>query len=343
MNLFNRATFLWQFAVLLLLLCAVHFYINVHVALLTDTMTIVEVVCSGIILFFLCYIQSTILAYYAPSSRKQLYVLAWGIVLACIYAALLYGCMYTYFKQDLLYLRMYEQTLAIRILIATLCIYAVGMYNLQWEAKQYELSVIDREMQLAEIAKEAELFKLRQQIQPHFLFNSLNSINALIGIDTNEARSMVLKLSDFLRATLKREEKELITLQQELAFIKLYFEIEQVRFGDRLSYIVQVPDTLLNCTLPNLLLQPLIENAIKHGLYNSIEEVCITLQATLQNNVLLLQVSNPFEDGGTDSRLGTGFGLASTRKRLQLVYSSPAKVEVLQHKNVFTVKLSIPQ
>jgi two-component system, LytTR family, sensor kinase len=343
MNLFSRATFLWQFALLLMLLSAVHVYINLHVAMLEIKLTILEVLCSSIILFFLCYIQSTILAYYAPSSRKQLYVLAWGIALATIYCALVYGCMYTYYKLNVQYLQMFKQTVALRILIATLCIYAVGMYNLQWEAKQYELSVIDRDMQLSEIAKQAELFKLRQQIQPHFLFNSLNSINALIGINTEEARSMVLKLSDFLRATLKREEKELITLQQELEYIKLYFEIEQVRFGDRLSCSIDVSQIANECSLPNLLLQPIIENAIKHGLYNSIEDVNIKLQATKQNAMLVVQITNPYEADTTNSKIGTGFGLSSTRKRLSLVYNASAQVQIIKDDKQFSVILTIPQ
>ena len=119
------------------------------------------------------------------------------------------------------------------------------------------------------MAKESELFKLRQQLQPHFLFNSLNSINALIGNRPDEARKMVQQLSDFLRGTIKKEETQWVTLQEEMQYLQLYLDIEKVRFGNRLSTAIEIGEDVSEMTLPALILQPIVENAIKFGLYDT--------------------------------------------------------------------------
>ena len=116
------------------------------------------------------------------------------------------------------------------------------MMAINWYTWQEQQKNEERKTDAEKLAKEAELFKLRQQLQPHFLFNSLNSINALIGIRPEEARKMVQQLSDFLRGTIKKEETQWVNLQEEIQYLQLYLDIEKVRFGNRLATVIEIDE-----------------------------------------------------------------------------------------------------
>jgi LytS/YehU family sensor histidine kinase len=199
-----------------------------------------------------------------------------------------------------------------------------------------------RNTEAQRLVKEAELSKLRQQLQPHFLFNSLNSINALIGTQPQQARNMVQQLSDFLRGTLKKEENIWIPLADELEHLQLYLEIEKVRFGNRLS-IDFMNNADENSKLPAMLLQPVVENAIKFGLYDTTGSITISLHAMMENGSLVIQVSNPFDPETATSASGTGFGLASVKRRLYLLFAQHDLLSVEKDGNLFTTKIKIPQ
>lgn len=193
----------------------------------------------------------------------------------------------------------------------------------------------------ATLHREAELFKLRQQLQPHFLYNSLNSISALIMIMPDKAQEMIGKLSDFLRSSVKREGKEKVPLREELEYIEAYLSIETVRFGDRLEvrYDKQYTD---DATIPPFILQPLLENAIKFGLYGKTGKVQISMQLKLEDGNLLIRLDNPFDPDNRPSS-GTGFGLEGIQRRLYLVYGRADLLETKQHNQQFTTILKIPQ
>ena len=198
-------------------------------------------------------------------------------------------------------------------------------------------------MDAEKLAREAELFKLRQQLQPHFLFNSLNSINALIGSRPVEARKMVQQLSDFLRGTLKKEETQWVTLQEELQYLQLYLEIEKVRFGNRLSTEVSVEEGAAQLKLPALLLQPVVENAIKFGLYDTTGETVIRISAVQQEKNLLIRVENPFDPETSSPKQGTGFGLMSVQRRLYLLFARTDLLVTAAKGNIFITTITIPE
>src|SRR5262249_24482201 len=153
-------------------------------------------------------------------------------------------------------------------------------------------------------------------LQPHFLFNSLNSISALVGSQPTKAREMIQQLSDFLRGTVKREDRKWITLKEELDHLQLYLDIEKVRFGHRLATAVAADPKSLTWQLPSLILQPIVENAIKFGLYDTIGEVTISLSTRVENNHLVIDVANPYDPATSSTPpQGTGFGLNSIRRR----------------------------
>lgn len=198
-----------------------------------------------------------------------------------------------------------------------------------------------REAQLLQLSKDAELAQLRQQLQPHFLFNSLNSINALVITQPQKAREMVLQLSDFLRGTIRKDSQKWIPLEEELNYLKMYLDIERVRFGHRLQVEFQVDESLYSVKIPQLLIQPLVENAIKHGLYGMTGEVKILVSGMMESSYFILEVVNPFDPESTASE-GTGFGLSSVGRRLFLLFGRTDLLESGPEAHLFKVRLKIP-
>lgn len=189
--------------------------------------------------------------------------------------------------------------------------------------------------------KEAELFKLRQQLQPHFLYNSLNSISALTVIAPAKAQEMIGKLSDFLRSSVKRESDDMIPLTDELTYIGSYLAIESVRFGDRLQVVFDHQGTN-SALIPPFLLQPLLENAIKFGLYGNTGEVQISINISLDGGMLHISIINPY-DADMQPPRGTGFGLKGIQRRLYLLYARNDLLETHNTEKQFTTILKIPQ
>jgi two-component system LytT family sensor kinase len=216
---------------------------------------------------------------------------------------------------------------------------SVVMYYYVIEEQENEQRKDDAE----KLAKETELVKLRQQLQPHFLFNSLNSISALAGSKPEEARKMIQQLSDFLRGTLRKDEQQLVTLKEELTQLHLYLEIEKVRFGHRLNTHVDCVEELEQLTMPSLLLQPLVENAIKFGLYDTTEQVLIEVTTKLENNELVISIKNPYDPTTAIPRKGTGFGLSSVSRRLYLLYGRTDLIKTLPDNTHFITTINIPQ
>ncbi|WP_186758451.1 sensor histidine kinase [Echinicola salinicaeni] len=204
-----------------------------------------------------------------------------------------------------------------------------------------QLEVRNREEMITKMAKEAELFYLRQQLQPHFLFNSLNSISALVKRNPDKAREMILQLSSFLRGTIRKDENEWVSVGDETELLKLFLAIEKVRFGHRLDVKFEVDENSLALKLPPLLLQPLLENAVKHGLYGLVENVMISLKIEKVNNYLEVNISNPY-DPESVSEEGTGFGLESVKRRLYLFFGRNDLLGFVKSDNMFHIKLKLP-
>jgi two-component system LytT family sensor kinase len=198
-----------------------------------------------------------------------------------------------------------------------------------------------REARLESLVRETELKMLRSQINPHFLFNSLNSVSSLTVTDPEKARTMVIKLSDFMRYALSRKDEQPVSLRSELENLRLYLDIEKVRFGERLMTEETIDPSCLEVRVPVMLLQPLYENAVKHGVYESLEKVKISTSASIQEGYLVILISNNFDPEGAPAK-GTGTGLLNVSRRLELTYGKKASLSTEKKDNVFTVKLYIP-
>jgi hypothetical protein len=190
-------------------------------------------------------------------------------------------------------------------------------------------------------ARESELRALRAQLNPHFLFNSLNSINALVGSDPEGARRMCERLGDFLRRTLALGARDDVALAEELELVERYLAIEQVRFGERLRVERDFAPDALACRVPPLLLQPLVENAVKHGVAGRIDGGAVRLTARLRGDALLLEVHNPVDEDAP-GRPGAGMGLENVRRRLEAFGARSARLEAVRGAGDFTVTLVLP-
>lgn len=237
----------------------------------------------------------------------------------------------------------FSQSVAVRIAIAFLILGCMTLISVLWFTLQEQREIETRKAEAEKLSREAELYKLRQQLQPHFLFNSLNSINALIGVQPQQARTMVQQLSDFLRGTLKKEDQHWVSLDEELEHLRLYLEIEKVRFGHRLDAVVINESSGNENRLPAMLLQPVVENAIKFGLYDTTDNITITITAVNENNHLVVQVVNPFDPQTTSPKRGTGFGLSSVQRRLYLLFSRNDLLSTEAKDEQFVTTIKIPQ
>ena len=198
-----------------------------------------------------------------------------------------------------------------------------------------------REQEARVLAREAELRALKAQINPHFLFNSLNSISALATVDGRRAREMCLSLSDFLRSTLNLAEKESIPLAQEVALAKTYLDVERIRFGDRLRLEQSLAANCDGCVVPSLILQPLVENAVKHGIAGMVEGGWILLGADCHEGVLHIIVENDFDPESRPASRN-GVGLANVRNRLNARYQNRARIVTQVRDNRFCVEIELP-
>ena len=198
------------------------------------------------------------------------------------------------------------------------------------------------ELHLNKLLKDGELNLLKSQINPHFLFNSMNSVNSLINKNPEQAQKMLVALSDYMRYAVLSTKREYSTIAGEMENIARYLSIEQLRFGDKLQYEPDIDPTCHTVEIPAMLLQPLFENAIKHGVYESLETVRITTKITKARHHLDIWITNDFDADGISQKKGSGTGLQNIRERLRLLYGTSATMLEKAENGVFTVVLKIP-
>ncbi len=246
-------------------------------------------------------------------------------------------------ETDALYSTFYANTFVYR-LILILGFYALVLL-LFWVDQQI---LSENELKIRSVEKEREAIQIemnsiQQQFKPHFLFNSLNSINALTLTNPEEARTMIQLLSEFMRGSVRQDSTTKIKLREEIQHLKLYTDIEKVRFGDRLTVTYSIPETLTSFQLPPLILQPIIENAIKYGLYGNTGTVAIHISATQENNYLVLVITNPYDTLTQQTSKGTGYGLRSIERKMLLIYGQSNLLQTTNDASVFKTTLRIPQ
>ena len=302
----------------------------------------VDSLVSSILLALFSFLIINNMRYYLPGKERYWYTFIISLAISGLWLLLVRIILWIWFRENIAYQQFLSQTSNIRYFISFLLIGCITMVSLLWFTQKDANEINERELETIQLAKDAELFKLRQQLQPHFLFNSLNSISALAGSKPEKARFMIQQLSDFLRGTLKNEGQEFIPLQEEIDYVQMYLEIEKVRFGHRLDTIVSISEEATKISLPSLILQPIIENAIKFGLYDTTESVTISIDVQTFPQGLRIMITNPYDADTSIANKGTGFGLSSIRRRLFLLYGRNDLIKTTATKTTFTCTLEIP-
>src|SRR4029078_9112413 len=198
-----------------------------------------------------------------------------------------------------------------------------------------------QQLELQVLTRDAELRALRAQVDPHFLYNCLNSISALTGSDAAAARRMCLLLAEFLRTTLRVSTQQSITMAEELSLAERFLSIEQVRFGARLQVEQSVDENALECQVPALVLQPLLENAVGHGIAGMVDGGTIRLDVVRHGDRLSIVVGNPRDPDAVPRKRG-GVGLENVRKRLAVVFGGAARMDAAASPDGFRVALDLP-
>jgi two-component system LytT family sensor kinase len=339
---FSARRFLIAFSIAWIVLMADHAILLYWYDFTLGT-AIVDSLITNIPLLGVCLLVMNTVRYYLPGREQYMNVLIMCIVLTILWSVVTKWLLSLILGDIPRYEEFIHRSGIIRVSIGFLVLGIVTMMGINWYTWQEQQVNEERKIDAEKLAREAELFKLRQQLQPHFLFNSLNSINALIGIRPEEARKMVQQLSDFLRGTIKKEETQWVNLMEEIQYLQLYLDIEKVRFGHRLATVIDIEESAKQMKLPALLLQPIVENAIKFGLYDTTGETVIRLSAFSLEGELLIRVSNPFDPETSSPKQGTGFGLKSVQRRLYLLFARHDLLATDVKENIFTITVKIPQ
>jgi two-component system, LytTR family, sensor histidine kinase AlgZ len=230
--------------------------------------------------------------------------------------------------------------LPIAVFGVLLYLLAAALHTVLW-AFEASREAERRRMEAQVLAREAELKALRAQLDPHFLFNALNSVSALVTTDPKRAREMCAHVGEFLRGALGLADRAGHPLAEELRLLRAFLTIERVRFGDRLSLTEEVDPSAVTCVVPPLLLQPLVENAVKHGISTVLHGGTIVLDARRDGDTLRIALTNPFESEG-EERGGAGLGLANVRRRLEARWGTKASLSERREGGRFHVELAVP-
>jgi len=267
--------------------------------------------------------------------------IAAAVITSSIWIGISYYILRNILSDEKLYQNFLLQSLIWRFLIGILFYivivavdYVVIYYN-NFQEKQL------REVELNSLVKEAELKSLKYQINPHFIFNSLNSISSLTLSDPQKAQEMTIKLSSFLRSTLSKNERQKSKLIEEISNAKLYLDIEKVRFDDKFNFVEELEPKCKELEVPSMILQPLFENAIKHGVYESLDKVTIKLKCGLDKEYFKITVENTFDPEAVPKK-GEGIGIKNIQNRLKLIYNQDNLVTTEKINNLFKVNIFIP-
>jgi len=298
---------------------------------------------TNILLGLSCLALSTVLRFYQPKQEIVLFVLILTLVLSIAVCFVSRFLLSSLFRNYQTYTSFLNFSLPFRFIILFVFMAWCAFANILWYRLEEQSETQARLYTAQNLAKEAELNKLRHQLQPHFLFNSLNSVYALTIVNPKEAGMMITKLASFLRGTLKRDDEVWVSVAEEMEYIQLYLDIEKVRFSHRLNLDIQIDENTLGLTLPGTLLQPIVENAIKFGLYNTSGAILISVAVKVENNLLRISVQNPY-DPEVKSTEGTGFGLTAIKRRLYLLFADSSLLQTASlDGNIYRTTLKIPQ
>ena len=276
-------------------------------------------------------------------SIREVFIHLAGVSIMVFLLTMAHGVLMRNLVNNADYIAFLQYSVGWRIVSGVLLILILVLVYYLYNRNQYITTQEKRAADLRNMLRESEMEMLKFQINPHFIFNSLNSISALTMTSPEQAQEMVIRLSQFFRNALGKERRDLHILKEEMEQMDLYLQMEQVRFGDRLEIQHDISESCNDMTLPALILQPLYENAIKHGVYEHLDRVTIKTEVRCREGMLEVTIANTFDPDHRQASYGAGIGLKNVRSRLELMYGIPDLVTIERSRDVYRVKVLIPQ
>ena len=283
---------------------------------------------------------------YISIDSKQISLVVFNhLIAASVFISIWHFTSYSLLKyaiHDIAYLIFLDSAIPFRIITGLFlyCILALSYYLYKYYISFK--SRVERDAEWKTLVKEGELNLLKSQLQPHFIFNSLNSIHALMGIDAERAQQMLLNVSSYLRLSIEKNQEKTVPLYEELENSELYCSIEKIRFQDRLVIQKNIHPETLSLLVPHMILQPLLENAIKHGLFESTEIITIQINSWLEGKLLHIRIQNN-HDAAVKKKTGNNLGIQHVRNRFTLLYGRKNLVHITDENSIFQIELLIPQ
>ena len=315
--------------------------LNLRLFGLSTAIAIYSALGNGLIMFIVSIPIFKVTRYLSIDKFKYVQIIISHVFFSTLYAVTFYGLKYVFFyfyagafvaKQSLTQIEW-----QIWGTYTTYCLLCLSSYFIQYIIKLKEKDQI--EIELRKAVQTAQLEALRYQLNPHFLFNSLNNINSLISSDPEKSREMLVLLSDFLREAINRDNLKYHSIKKELIQIERYLQIEKIRFEENLQ--IDIKNYVReNFEVPPLILQPLIENVIKHGITNNSDLTKINIKVSETDDFYIICIFNTTENPITDINFGTG--LSNVEKRLTTNYSIDLLMEINKESG-FEVRIKIPK
>jgi hypothetical protein len=296
---------------------------------------------SAVITIIFAKIIETIQRYYHSSDLINITNIGQAAIFGAIATVFAHIICYNSFGANKDYIHFLADTSIFRFLLISIILTLLLAFFWADQQKTHLIKLNDFALQMERESIRIELESLQKQLKPHFLFNSLNSISALTVSNPVEARKMVLKLSDYMRYSVAQKET-MTTLASEIGQIMRYIDIEKVRFGNRLNVDFEIDSDIKSLEIPSMILQPIIENAIKYGLYDSVDDVVINVHSIVKNRHLEITVSNPYDEETVTANKGVGYGLESVRKKLNIIYHSSNLITTSNSDGRFHTIIQIP-
>ncbi len=343
-RIFNKS-FLRNYMIFYIVVAFSYFILITIVYEMEFLPAVIDVLISGVLLFGMLLGLWYVVRFarsdsISASSSIRNSILAGGIIVSA-WVFLSNFILQNLFKDNLLYLSFLGQSMSVRFLSG---LFIAGVVYLSYYLTLYRQSAVEavmRENELKDLVQKTELQALKNQLNPHFIYNSLNSISALTIYDPAKAREMVGLLAGFLRVSIRQDSLEKIPLAEEINNIELYLNIEKVRFEDKLSWHFNISENHLKFMLPTLILQPLFENAVKHGVRQSAEKKPVIMTSQISSKCLVITVENSYSPEFTKYK-GEGVGLENIRNRLRIIYARNDLLEITSSANIFLVKVQFP-
>lgn len=317
---------------------------NSYYQILPVTVAFIDGLTFSLVLGILGIAAWYVVRYNDPEKSAVIQILASHVAAAFVFAYLWMlssGIIAKTLINDIKYNQYLNDLFTVRIIGGFLFYTLLASIYYAYVYRQHDREKQDRETEWQLQIRKTQLSALKSQINPHFLFNTLNSIASLTLTNPEKAHGMVIALSDFMRYSLRKPQDDMVTLKVELTNIGLYLQIEKIRFGNHLMYQFDVEEECNNHLIPNLILQPVFENAIKYGVYETSKPVEIVLKARKSHNAMEIKISNDFDPESVPVK-GEGVGLTNIQDRLRLLYGSSRLLTTERSKTQFLVTMIIP-